>query len=257
MIVASRGVKTGESPNMENRNDISLGEQYAATIDWWREAGVEFQFADEIEPLLLDGEKPVVPAAALKAEPEAEKPPEPKIETDALPDTLEGFRNWWVGPENPFAFGSAPRIAPVGVEGAPIMMLAAMPEVDDHETLFAGPQGKLLGNILRAISVDPDTAYFASALPCHTTLPDWESLGVDGLGGVLARHIALAKPRKILLLGSRLPQLLGYDVSAPPESFADIDKTPTLTTFSPDRLLDHARQRARLWKRLCQWNASL
>ncbi len=257
MIVASRGVKTGESPNMENRTDISLGEQYAATIDWWREAGVDFDFVDEIEPLLSDGERQVAPAAVPKTEPEAEKPTEPKVDTAALPDTLEGFRNWWVGPDNPFSFGGAPRIAPIGVEGAPVMMLSTMPEVDDRDTLLAGPQGKLLGNILQAIGVNPNAAYYASALPSHTTLPDWDSLRVDGLGDVLAHHIALAKPRKILLFGSRLPQLLGHEGSAPPESFADISKTPVLATFSPDRLLDHARQRARLWKRLCQWTASI
>ncbi len=257
MIVALRGVKTVESPKMENRTDITLGEQYAATIDWWRDAGVDFDFTDEIEPLLAGDAKPAAPTTSPRKEPEAEKPPEPKINTGDLPDTLAGFRDWWVGPDNPFAQGHTPRIAPIGVESAPIMVLTAMPEVDDRDALLSGPQGKLLGNVLRAIGVDPNAVYFASALPSHTTLPDWDELGNDGLGSVIGHHIALAKPEKILLFGSRLPGLLGHDVNAQAESFACVGKTPAFATFSPDRLLDHAQQRARLWKRLCQWTASL
>lgn len=241
---------------MENRTDITLGEQYAATIDWWRDAGVDFDFTDEIEPLLADDTKPVAPANPPGREPEAEKPPEPKVMAADLPDTLAAFRDWWVGPENPFASGQAGRVAPIGVEGAPIMVLATMPEVDDRDSLLSGPQGQMLGNVLRALGVDPNSAYFASALPSHTTLPDWDELGRDGLGSAIKQHIALAKPQKILLFGSKLPGLIGHEQNASPETFARMGDIATLATFSPDRLLDHARQRARLWKRLCQWTAS-
>ncbi|MWV27852.1 hypothetical protein GRF63_08030 [Erythrobacter sp. GH3-10] len=250
-------VKTNNSPIMEIRNDITLGQQYAATIDWWRDAGVDFVFTDEIEPLLADDTKPAPPPSVAKAQPEVEEQPEQKVDINDLPTTLADFRDWWVGPDNPFAHGQSHRLAPIGVEGAPIMVMSAMPEIDDRDTLLSGPQGRLLGNILRAIDVDPNTAYFASALPSHTTLPDWAELGRTGLGGVVAHHLALAKPQKILLFGSNLPTLLGHDASAPPESVSRIADIPTLATFSPDRLLDHARQRARLWKRLCQWTATL
>ena len=160
LIVALRGVKTVESPKMENRTDITLGEQYAATIDWWRDAGVDFDFTDEIEPLLAGDAKPAAPTTSPRKEPEAEKPPEPKINTGDLPDTLAGFRDWWVGPDNPFAQGHTPRIAPIGVESAPIMVLTTMPEIDDRDALLSGPQGKLLGNVLRAIGVDPNVSLF-------------------------------------------------------------------------------------------------
>ena len=247
-----RGVKTGESPTMENHADISPGEQFAAAIAWWRDAGVDFDYADMVEPLL--GEAPVEkgPAPQVAAAKE-EKPPEPGITAEDLPQTLADFREWWVGPDNPLIQGQAPRIAPVGTANAPVMVISAMPEAQDRETLLSGPQGVLIGNILRAANIDPKLAYLASALPCHLTLPGWDELGTQGLGTVLAHHVALAGPRKVLLMGSRLPALLGHSPDAPPESFAAIGETPALATFAPDRLLDHARQRARLWKRFCEW----
>lgn len=241
---------------MEKHHDITLAEQYAATLDWWRDAGVDFEFTDEIEPLLAD-EKQAQPVPAAKAESvtAAEVPAEPALNAADLPQDLAAFRDWWVGPDNPFANGNAARVAPIGKEGAPIMVLTTMPEIDDRDSLLAGPQGRLVSNVLRAVGIDPNIAYFASALPCHTTLPDWEELGKDGLGTALAHHVALARPQSVLLFGSKLPVLFGHDAAAPPESFAAIADTPTLTTFAPDRLLDHARQRARLWKRLCQWTS--
>lgn len=259
MIAGLLGVKTGKSLTMENRTDIPLGEKFAATIDWWRDAGVDYEFTDEIVPLLSDEqEQPAArPAARQRAEKEeAEKPPEPKVAVSDLPDNLAEFRTWWVGPHNPFGSAHSPRVAPIGMENAPIMVVTTMPEADDRDSLLSGPQGRLVGNILRAIGLNPDTAYLASALPNHTTLPDWDGLVAEGLGAVIAHHIALTKPQRVLLFGSRIPALLGHDPAEPPESFARHGDTPVLTTFSPDRLLDHARQRARLWKRLCEWTAS-
>ena len=241
---------------MHNRPDITLADQYAATIDWWRDAGVDYDFSDEVEPLLAEPEEVHKPAQPAKPAAQEEQLPEPAITGADLPGDLPAFRDWWVGPDNPFATGTAVRLAPIGKEGAPVMVLTAMPEAEDRDSLLSGPQGRLLGNVLRAIGMDPNLAYLASALPSHTTLPDWDDLARDGLGTVIAHHVTLAKPQRVLLLGSKLPALLGHDPAAPPEAFSAIGKTATLATFSPDRLLDHARQRARLWKRLCQWTAS-
>lgn len=260
MIVGFPGVKTVQSPTMENHTEIRLADQFLATMDWWRDAGVDYEFSDEVVPLLSEDEEEKVPPQRQTAEPEAQKPHEPAVQRTDLPSGLAAFRDWWVGPDNPFssapfAQASAPRLAPIGKEGAPIMVLVAQPEADDRDTLLSGPQGRLVANVLRAIGLDPNAAYMASALPCHTTLPDWDDLGREGLGTILAHHLALAKPQRVLLMGSKLPALLGHDPAMPPDSFSAIDGIATLATFAPDRLLDHARQRARLWKRLCQWTA--
>lgn len=241
---------------MENRTDIPLGEKFAATIDWWRDAGVDYEFTDEIVTLLSDEQEKPVARPAVRDRVEAQKPPEPKVTRSDLPTTLAEFRTWWVGPDNPLGSSHTARVAPIGKENAPVMVLTTMPEPEDRDSLLSGPQGRLVGNILRAMGLDPDAAYLASALPTHTTLPDWDGLNADGLGTVIAHHVSLARPQSLLLFGSRIPSLLGHDPADPPETFTRHGETPSLATFSPDRLLDHARQRARLWKRLCEWTAS-
>lgn len=241
---------------MENHPDTTLAEQYAAALDWWREAGVDCDFADDAQNWLAE------PEAAEQARPDAkpaapivEPAPEPAIAAIHLPTDLAAFRNWWLDPESPLPGGTGPRIAPRGEAGAALLLLVPMPEADDREQLLAGPQGRLLGNIARALGHAPDAAYLASVLPCALPLPDWEMLAAEGLGAAVQRHIELAQPQRIIVFGSKLPPLLGHDPAAPPESFVEIAGIPALTTFAPERLIDHPRQRARLWHRLLEWTA--
>ena len=242
---------------IENRSDNSLAEHYAAALDWWRDAGVDYVFEDEVQALL--SEKKDVPAQAIsiasaggdEAQPSAI---EPDIAESDLPGDLVAFQKWWMEAEALKA-GQSARIAPRGEVGAPLLFLVPMPEVDDREQLLSGPQGRMLANIARALGLAVDTPYFASALPSAITLPDWGGFASNGLGAALHRHIALAKPERVIVLGSKLPALLGHDASAPPETFTEIAGIPALATFAPERLLDHPRQRARLWHRLLEWTA--
>ena len=45
----------------------------------------------------------------------------------------------------------------------------------------------------------------ASALPRHAPHPDWAALARDGLGDVLAHHVTLAAPQRLLVLGAEHP----------------------------------------------------
>lgn len=239
----------------ENHSDITLAEQYAAALEWWRDAGVDCDFSDEAQSWLEEPEenRPAPAPAALTAEPEEEAPKPPSISVEDLPADLAAFRTWWCDAESPLPAGPAPRIAPRGEIGASLMVLAPMPEASDNETLLQGIQGRLLANVARAVGIDPEAIYFASALPSHMPLPDWTDLHREGLGAAVKHHVTLAKPDRVILFGSKLPALFGHDPGAPPESFSEIAGIPTLTTFAPERLLDHPRQRARLWHRLLKW----
>ncbi|APE28890.1 uracil-DNA glycosylase family protein [Aurantiacibacter gangjinensis] len=239
---------------MNNHTDKSLAEQFSAAQDWWRDAGVDYDFSDDVQVMLADEEPEAeperrAPPPAAKAEPEKR----PAIESIELPGDLAAFCDWWAGPANPFARAGGTSVAARGEAGAPVMVIAAMPESGDSDVLLSGPHGKLLGNILRALDIDPEQAYFASALPTHTPLPDWEELAFDGLGQALSHHVTLAKPQRILCFGSKIPTLFGHDPASSADKFSNIAGIPTLATFAPDRLLDHARQRARLWQRLLEW----
>jgi DNA polymerase len=193
-----------------------------------------------------------IPAAAAAMQP-APIAFEPLLKATVLPEALPELLAWWTSPANPFAAPTVPNLAPRGLAGAPILLLAPMPEAGDRETLLSGPQGKMLANMLRALGIEPDGAMLASALPSHQPLPAWDTLVRDGLGVAVQRLIEFAQPRRVILLGSKLPHLLGHDPAAPPESFSALGDIPVLTTFAPERLLDHPRQRARLWQRLLEW----
>lgn len=242
---------------LANRPDTSLAEHYAAALDWWRDAGVDCDFRDEAQGWLEEPQanQAAQPAKAAEAA-VGDTPPAPAISAADLPPKLKDFCTWWSDAESPLPAGAGPRLAPRGEAGAKLMLLVPMPEAHDSEKLLAGPQGTMLANICRALNIAEEQAYFASALPSHMPLPDWQALGADGLGAALCHHIALAKPERVLLFGSNLPALLGHDPDTPPETFTQFEGIPALTTFAPDRLLEHKRQRARLWQRLLEWTAS-
>lgn len=243
---------------MENRTNMTLAEQFAAAQDWWRDAGVDQDFTAEVQVMLAEEEETasrpahtVAPATVAEAEPAP-----PKLLASDLPDSLEAFQAWWIGETNPFGEDVKQAVPARGAAGSPVMVLVPMPEADDGEALLSGLQGRFVASVLRAMGIDAETAYFASALPGHMPLPDWERLGSEGLGAALAHHIGLAGPDRVILFGSKLPALLGHDPAAPPEAFARVSATAALTTFAPDRLLDHARQRAKLWQRLLEWTVT-
>jgi DNA polymerase len=121
------------------------------------------------------------------------------------------------------------------------MLIALMPEAVDSTDLFSGPEGRLLRNMLAALGVGEQQAYFATALPAAMQMPDWEGLAASGLGAVLSHHVSLARPERVMLLGNPLAPMLGE--IAP----------PLLAALAPDQLLAHPRQRSRLWARLLDW----
>ncbi|RPF72580.1 uracil-DNA glycosylase family protein [Aurantiacibacter spongiae] len=236
----------------------SLARQFAASLDWWRDAGVDCDFVDEPHSWLESeesGDKAAAIERGVAALSEVKTPPPPSIGAEDLPDTLEAFRTWWLETDHPAIPRGRRRVGPRGVSGSELMVVAPMPEAEDGELLLSGRQGTLIANIALSIGFAPDKVYWASALPAHIALPDWELLGAQGLGTALAHHVALARPSRLLLMGSRLPSLLGHDASAAPERFTAAGNVPALATFAPERLLDHARQRARLWHRLLEWKA--
>lgn len=228
---------------LDHHPDMSLAEQLYAVQGWWRDAGVDCAFVDEPQTMLREPEVAAPPPARAKAQ-AAEvvaAPAAPLIAAKDLPQDLAAFRQWWCDPASPLPGPPAPRIAPMGEPGARLMLLALMPEAGDSAELFSGPQGRMLRNMLAALGLSEGEAYFATALPSAMQMPDWDGLAASGLGTVIAHHIALAMPERVLLLGNPLAPLLGELA------------IPTLTAYAPDQLLAHPRQRARLWPRLLDW----
>ena len=86
------------------------------------------------------------------------------------------------------------------------MVLVEEPEAEDSEALLSGPEGRLLDAMLAAFGLKREDAYLASVLPRHKPAPDWNVLMQQGIGQVIAHHIGLAAPERLLV--TRRPLVL-------------------------------------------------
>jgi len=243
---------------MESHADPSLEKQFAAAIDWWREAGVDHDYSDEALTLLekVKAEEPQRTPKATEKPQKAPEPARPDIGGDKAhwPQSLEGFAHFWTSEPSLDDGRTDRRVPPRGVHAAKLMVLVPMPEADDSETLLSGAQGRLVANMLRAMEIAPDAAYIASALPRHMPLTDWQGLHEAGLGAILSHHITLAAPKRLLVLGGDILPLLGLEKRRGVLEFtAGKASIHLLASFAPENLLENAKLRADLWRRWLDW----
>lgn len=238
-------------------------EAITGVLDWWRDAGVDLDFHDTptawLPPAEGDGPARAVAAAA----PAAEAPPPPTPlggDPAALPATLADFQAWWLS-EPALDDGQVrDRVPPRGPAGARLMILVAQPEAQDGAMLLSGREGRLLDGLLAAAGIDPGEVYFASALVRHRPLPDWASLSARGLGAILARHVALVAPERLLVFGSNIPPLLGHDMTQNaqilPASKHEGASVPVLAARELGALLARPAWKAGLWRQWLDWTGS-
>lgn len=236
----------------------------AAVLDWWREAGVDHTFSDDPRTWLAQ------PAAAESAPERAMAPPPAPIlpaakppvaerfaGLDALPASLAAFQQWWLAEPSLDGGHVAGRVAPRGVEDAALMVLVDHPEADDRDVLLSGPQGRLLAAMFAAMGITADQAYIAACLPRHMPLPDWAGLDAAGLGEIVRHHIALARPRRLLVFGRHISPLLGHDPTKSAEPLRHFNhesvSIPLLLAPGLANLAGRPRSKAGLWQAWLDW----
>ena len=245
---------------MDKSPASNLTEALAAAQDWWREAGVDCDFTDEPQHWLAkpdDKREAAQSATAVTAAPVRQAPEVPPLggPREGWPASLDAFAAWWADlPDLP---GAGPALAPRGAAQADLMVLAPMPEAEDSDTLLSGRHGTLVGNMLRAMNIPPESAYLAAALPRHASHPDWTGLAARGLGAITLHHIALAAPRRLLILGREMLPLFRHDPAQGAASTQEIAlegiKVPALVARGPDALLAEPRFRRALWQGWLGW----
>jgi DNA polymerase len=242
-----------------DKRPLTLAEQIGAAQDWWREAGVDVDFADEPRNWL---EQP----AKLAAKPEptklAARPVHPLIaplggDPATWPQTLAEFEPWWLSNAQIETAGTAPRIAPRGIAGAELMVLVPMPEANDSDRLLSGPHGQLVANMLRAMGIPEERAFLAAALPRQAHHPDWAALAGRELGKVLVHLVNLVAPKRLLVLGRAMLPLFGHGSAHPGQKPLSIElqgsPVPALVSFGPENLLETPRFRKLLWHGWLDW----
>ncbi|MGB7408629.1 MAG: uracil-DNA glycosylase family protein [Pontixanthobacter sp.] len=245
----------------------ALAEEFNAAVDWWRTAGVDHDYADDVTDWLAppvtepDRSSDKAPKAAMVRKASPATPPAPQAKkiggaATEWPGELAAFQKWWLESDW-YDVGSYPLIAPKGGTEPELMILVPEPEETDRDYLLSGPHGELLRNILRAADIGQEGVYFASVLRRHTPMPDWAELAKAGLGELLAHHIKLVKPRRIVTFGRNIPPLLGHDMA---QGAAFLYKSAhgngDINIFgagSPAELLRTASRRQRFWRNWLDW----
>lgn len=219
----------------------------AATLDWWREAGVDTLVEDAPRDWLT----PLSPAAPAPTAMPAAPPP------DALPDTMEAFLAWRTGSGAPEAGWSGDWLIAAAPTQARVMVLADCPDRDDGPGggLLSGASGQLFDAMLAAVGIaraDVHLAATCAKRPIAGRLPPDSA---DRLAEIARHHVALAAPTRLLLLGDAASRaILGMTVREAQGNLHRFNhrngQTGVVATFHPRLLIERPGQKAQAWKDL-------
>ena len=226
---------------MGGEHDRLTAAEAASVIGWWIEAGVDVAIQEG--PRAWLGE-----AATRTTEIQDLAGAEP---TRELPSTLEAFRGWLTQTSDlPFAVANAHRVLPRGLEAAEVMLLADMPMPEDvaDDQPIGGAAWELTQRMLAAIGFTAEQAYVASLTCSHNPGTRLAGKDLEACAAIARRHIAIVKPKRLLLLGD-LPSkaLLGKPMAAARGHVHKIEGVRTVATFHPRWLLERASDKPRAW----------
>ncbi|MEZ5736262.1 MAG: hypothetical protein R3E09_10730 [Novosphingobium sp.] len=250
---------------MDNQPDSDLAGAFAATLDWWRQAGVDCSFEDST----VDWIAPREPAAEIE-QPGTQMPASsPRVREEApshaasapdrstWPQEIGAFCEWWLTEPWLDAGRVAERVPPRGPLGAELMAIVAEPEATDSNRLLSGPQGQLLDAFLGAAGLDPENVYVASALARHTPMADWDEAARRGIGDLLVHHVSLVKPKRVIVFGGNILPLFGNDLPNSAENLLRLNhegsSIPLLAVTDLAVLQARPRAKARLWRLWLDW----
>lgn len=244
------------SPQTHDRTPL---EEFESALAWWREAGVDSDFADvprnwlaeaETGPAVAPSPAPPPPAPpkrtplqrAIEAPPEGGRIGGPR---SSWPRDLAAFGEWWMQEKSLSDAGIARRAPPRGLPDAQLMVLTGAP-IEDETT------NRLLAAILRAMGIGEHESYLSSAMPAVAALPDWNELARRGLGAVTAHHVALARPLRVIAFGRELAPLFGMAPEKAREPAA-LGDTPLLLAPDFTQLARSPARRRNFWIRWLDW----
>lgn len=242
-----------------------------STLDWWSLAGVDQDYAEapvdwrEAPPMvqrvasrLAETRAPAPIADLSRALSHLAPTPLASIDPDSLPDTLADFRKWLASaPDVPAAGPAAARIAPIGQEGAPLLVLTAMPDPIDLATdmLIGGEPGALLDRMLAAIDMSRERIGIVSM--AVSPVPGGRIAAEDAaaLIALTLHHIALARPKLVLVMGDKASRaILSTDVAKARGRLLEIKLKgavmPAIATFHPRTLVRNAQFKRAAWESL-------
>ena len=107
------------------------------------------------------------------------------------------------------------------------------------------------------MGLSEERTYVASVLPAHVGPIDWHLLAGGDMAGLLAHHVALAAPRRLLVMGRSVSTLLGHDPAelgpASPHFGDPRLGLPIAYAAELGGLLNRPSRKAAVWRLLLDW----
>ncbi|CAM8670340.1 MULTISPECIES: uracil-DNA glycosylase family protein [Sphingobium] len=227
------------------QDDAATADAYLA---WWRLAGVDSAIGESpVNWLRPVAARPATPMAATITASIVEKP-----------RTLESFLEWLAhDPAQPERRWTGAQIAPSGPAQATLMVVTDLPDPFDigEGRLLADRAGLLFDAMLRAIGLHRDAIHLASLFTARPPGGMVEAADLVHAADRMRTHVALAQPRRLLLLGDRtIRALMPTDGAASPDSLRQFNHdggiVPAVATFHPRLLLTQPAAKAECWRAL-------
>ena len=243
---------------MDGRVDTEgLGRAEAANLlAWWMEAGVDTAVAEEPRDWRKPS-RPLPPAGSdeapdsegsMSSSPNAQAVPQTGGER---PDSLDAFHAWLAETADlPLFRAGAARALPHGPAGAEVMLVSGIPQSEDVEEgrPIGGAAYALTVRMLAAIGLAPEAAY-VTALTCFSgTGTRFSASETDACRETMLAQIALAAPKRLLLLGDQPAKLLlGQPMAQARGKLHRVGGVPAVVTFPPRHLLANPGHKALAW----------
>jgi len=221
---------------------VAMDEREAASaLRWWLDSGVDVAIQENPRNWL--GRLPAPQSPGERPAPAAEP----------IPDTLEAFQHWLSSsPDAPLAAARSKPVLPQGSEGAEIMLLFDPPTREElaSGSPVGGEAAELMERMLAAIGMSGQ-AYSANLACFHSTGGRLSPKQVEECAAAARKHVALAKPKRLLLLGNAPPRtLLGKPLAEARGHVHKIEGVRTVATFHPRHLLDNTQHKRLAWQDL-------
>jgi DNA polymerase len=226
---------------------ISIAEARSA-LTWWLDAGVDVAIAEQPRDWL----KPAPPRSPTPR-PEPEQPAEPNL-VQPSQDTLAELQQWLASSVHlPLAGPGAKRVLPHGPENAPVMLLSDSPALEDAAAgkPIGGESWALTERMLAAIGIPAEQAYSATLSCFHAPGTRMSPAEREACAEIARRHVRLAKPQRLLLLGDGpCMALLGKRLVQARGHAHKIEGVRTVATFHPRQLINQPSNKSLAWKDL-------
>jgi DNA polymerase len=209
-------------------------------LGWWRDAGVDVAVGEIPRDWLGCGASPTAEPAVPRAS--LEKPAD-----------LDSFKAWLAtAPGLPMDRSGAIRVAPLGSEGAKVMLLSDLPAREDaaEGRPIGGEAWSLTARMLAAIGMTPDNAYMSALSPFHAPGARFNG-DLEACGEIARDHVRMARPQRLILFGDAPARaLLGEPLARARGRIHRIEGVRTIATFHPRWLLQRPSDKALAWRDL-------